>query len=148
MTVQFLCPACEKENRSPLPLPGKAWSCSHCGREFPVHASPGLAEGKPLARCVVCAGERFYRQRDFNQRIGCVIAGVGAALSPFTYGISLLVCLAIDFVLYFLLKEATLCYRCGAVYRGTPKDPGIGPFDLHVADVEMQESRYLRKDSP
>src|SRR5262245_18077535 len=136
MTVEFLCPACENENRGSLPLPGDTWMCSHCGGRFPAHESPGLKEGRPLARCAICAGERFYRQRDFNQRIGCVIVGVGAALSPFTYGISLLACLAIDFVLYFLLKEATLCYRCGAVYRGVPKNPGIGPFDLHVADVE------------
>jgi len=147
MTVQFLCPGCEKQAVLRLPRAAGSWSCLHCGGEFPTFPQPRLENGEFLDRCVVCAGERFYTQRDFNQRIGCVVAGIGAVLSPFTYGISLLVCLIIDLGLYFLLKQATLCYRCGAVYRGVPECRDHGPFDLHVADLEMHESKYLRQRS-
>ena len=75
------------------------------------------------------------------------MAGLGAALSPFTYGLSLLVCLAIDLGLYYLLKEATVCYRCGAVYRGTPSDSQHEAFDLHVAAMVEEERKYLEPGS-
>ena len=145
MTVQFLCPECEQGTLLRLPLGPGPWKCPGCGAGFEPHAQASLLAGGPLKRCTVCAGERFYTQRDFNQRIGCLVAGIGAALSPFTYGISLLVCLALDLGLYFLLKQATVCYRCGSIYRGVPVNPEHGPFDLHVAEVEVEESKYLRR---
>ena len=148
MTVQFLCPGCEKERVQSLPIPAGTYRCPECLAELPSLPPGKLTEGGDLTRCVVCAGERFYSQRDFNQRLGCLVAGIGAALSPFTYGISLLICLAVDLGLYFLLKQVTVCYRCGAIYRSVPKNPDHGPFDLHVAEAEMQESRYLRRGNP
>lgn len=75
------------------------------------------------------------------------MVGLGAALSPFTYGLSLLVCLVIDLGLYFLVKEATLCYRCGAVYRGIPIDSHHKAFDLHVAAMVEEERKYLEPGS-
>jgi hypothetical protein len=145
MTVQFLCPECEQTAVLRIPLAPEPWKCGKCGGGFTPQALTMAGQAGALKRCAICAGERFYTQRDFNQRIGCLIAGIGAALSPFTYGISLLACLALDAGLYFLLSQATLCYRCGAIYRGVPPNPNHGPFDLHVAEVEMQESAYLEK---
>lgn len=74
------------------------------------------------------------------------MAGIGAALSPFTYGISLLVCLAVDLLLYLLTKEVTVCYRCGAIYRGVARDPRHVAFDLHVADLDREERKYLERE--
>jgi len=145
MTIQFLCPGCDQVAFLQLRQLPKTWQCSKCGKTLTPIPQAKLSEGRPLIRCVICAGERFYSQRDFNQRIGCLVAGIGAALSPFTYGISLLVCLALDAGLYFLLKQATVCYRCGSVYRGVPGSPEQGAFDLHTAEVEAQESKYLNR---
>ena len=128
-----------------MPLADGPWKCGKCGGGFTPHGRSTLDTGGGLKRCAICAGERFYTQRDFNQRIGCLVAAIGAALSPFTYGISLLVCLALDLGLYFLLSQATLCYRCGAIYRGVPHNPQHGPFDLHLAELEMQEGKYLQE---
>ena len=146
MTVQFLCPGCEKEAVLPLPLPPGFWKCPQCRGEFRISSPGNLAEREPVFRCAFCARERFYTQRDFNQRIGCVVAGIGAALSPFTYGISLLVCLAVDLLLYLLTKEVTVCYRCGAIYRGVARDPRHVAFDLHVADLDREERKYLERE--
>jgi hypothetical protein len=129
----------------PLPLAPGPWKCPACGGEIPTYAPGRIAEGEPLSRCAVCGGERFFVQRDFNQRIGCLVVVVGAALSPFTYGISLLVCLAIDLIIYLMVREVTLCYRCSAIYRGVARDPRHGAFDLHVADLDREERKYLER---
>jgi hypothetical protein len=146
MIVEFLCPACEAPAVVGLPFPEGRWRCPRCTEEPPEFEPGRLQEGTPISRCALCAGERFYVQRDFNQKVGCGIAGIGAVLSPFTYGISLIVCLGIDLVLYFLVKEVTVCYRCGAIYRGVPKHPDHGAFDLHVAEIVQQELKYLEPD--
>jgi hypothetical protein len=145
MTLQFLCPDCEQVALLSLRSLPETWKCTKCGQTLTPLAQANLALGGPLKRCAICAGERFYTQRDFNQRIGCVVAGIGAALSPFTYGISLLVCLVLDGGLYFLLKQATVCYRCGSIYRGLARNPGHGAFDLHTAELEMNESKYIQR---
>jgi ribosomal protein L37AE/L43A len=148
MTLQFLCPGCEQVAFLQLRSLPETWTCPKCGKALTPVPQAKLAEGGQLVRCAICAGERFYTQRDFNQRIGCLVAGIGAALSPFTYGISLLVCLALDGGLYFLLKQATVCYRCGSIYRGTARNPEHGAFDLHTAELEAQESKYILRGSP
>jgi hypothetical protein len=76
------------------------------------------------------------------------VAAIGAALSPFTYGISLLVCLALDLVLYLLVRDATLCYRCSAIYRGVVRNPRHVAFDLHTSDLDREERKYLEKGTP
>ena len=48
-------------------------------------------------------------------------------------------------MLYFLLKEVTVCYRCGAVYRGLVRHPDHKAFDLHVAGIEEEERKYLER---
>ncbi|HMC81771.1 MAG TPA: hypothetical protein VKL61_00895 [Candidatus Polarisedimenticolia bacterium] len=147
MTVQFHCPRCERLETIAIPLSAGSWCCPGCREEVPTFNPWNLTEDRRLGRCALCGGERFYTQRDFNQRIGCLVAGLGAALSPFTYGLSLLVCLAIDLGLYFLLKQATVCYRCGAVYRGIPIDPHHKAFDLHVAAMVEEERKFLEPGS-
>jgi len=148
MYIQFHCPGCEKEVLLPLPVLPNPWKCPGCAGEFQTSPPGRLAEGEPVSRCGLCGGERFYTQRDFSQRLGCLVAGIGAALSPFTYGISLLVCLVADLVVYFLVGEATICYRCGAIYRGTTRNPRHVAFDLHVADMDREERKYLERETP
>ena len=146
-SIQFLCPGCEKETVLRLPMPPGARECTACKGEFPTYPSGGVGEGRSVSRCAICGGERFYVQRDFNQKIGCLLVAVGAALSPFTYGISLLACLLVDLAVFMFVGEATLCYRCSAIYRGVARDPRHGAFDLHVADLDREEMKYLKRES-
>ena len=50
--------------------------------------------------CPICGSNHFYRKKDFNQAIGCIIILIGAILVPWTYGISLLILSIIDYLLY------------------------------------------------
>jgi hypothetical protein len=60
---------------------------------------------------------------------------VGAALAPFTpFYSSLFVAAAVDAVLYVLLPEIAICYRCQAHFRGFRRNPRHEAFDLHVAE--------------
>ena len=77
----------------------------------------------------------MYVQRDFNQRAGLLIVIAGAALAPFTpYYSSLFVAAAVDAALYAVLPEITICYRCGAHFRGFGRNPKHEAFDLHIAE--------------
>ena len=88
-----------------------------------------------VEHCPACGGRQLYVQRDFNQKVGLGIVVVGAALVPFTPFYSSLFAAAIaDAVLYALVPEITVCYRCHAHFRGFARNPAHHPFDLHLAE--------------
>jgi hypothetical protein len=85
--------------------------------------------------CPVCDCRHLYRQRDFNRTLGCLLVAVGAALVPWTYGLSLVALALVDLVLYYRLPEAVVCYRCDTVFRDARPGPRHGEFDLLKHDV-------------
>ncbi len=130
--IAFACPKCGKETTAGLDGRG---TCTGCGTETALDLSPGLREGRAVDRCPACAGEQLYVQRDFNQKAGLAVVVVGALLAPFTpYYASLWVAATVDAVLYLLLPEITVCYRCQAHFRGFPRNPKHEAFDLHIAE--------------
>jgi hypothetical protein len=88
-----------------------------------------------VQRCPACSGEQLFVQRDFNQKAGLAVVIIGAALAPFTpFYSSLFVAAIIDALLYTMLPEIAICYRCQAHFRGFVRNPRHVPFDLHVAE--------------
>jgi hypothetical protein len=96
--------------------------------------------------CPVCQGTDFYARKDFDPTVGLTVVIVGAAISAGFYwfgrdlvAYSILAGAAlIDLVVYGLLKDVTVCYRCHSEFRGSY--PRAAPaFDLHTADVLEQE---------
>ena len=85
--------------------------------------------------CPLCGNDKLYRQKDFSQKLGCLIMGVGAALVPWTWGLSLPVFALADFALYRALPFITCCYVCGARLRGLPLSPEALPFELLSAQT-------------
>jgi hypothetical protein len=67
--------------------------------------------------------------------MGCTIVAIGAALSPWTWGLSLVACVALDYWLSRRLREAVVCYRCDTVFRDARPLPRQGEFDLLKHDV-------------
>jgi hypothetical protein len=126
--------------------------CPRCGRVIPVGNAASSAECPPcgqriaLARrnepsptapgtCTVCGSEHLYWRKDFHQKAGCALIAIGALLTPWTYGLSLAVLALVDLVLYRLLPRITVCYVCGAIWRGVPPHPSQRPFDLMTAQT-------------
>ena len=130
--IAFACPTCGAEATAGLDGQGR---CAACGAETALTLSSSLRDQRVVDRCPACQGEQLWVKRDFNQRAGLAIVILGAALAPFTpcYS-SLFVAAAIDAVLYLLLPEIAICYRCQAVFRGFRRNPRHEAFDLHVAE--------------
>jgi hypothetical protein len=43
-----------------------------------------------------------------------------------------------DLLLYFVVGEALMCYRCDALYRGVEEMDSHGPFDLETHEKYRQ----------
>lgn len=118
--------------------------CSHCDhrQSFPpdARASDG-AWTEPLARCLACGTQRLFVQKDFNRKMGVAIVIVGAVLSPWTYGASLVICMLIDYGLYYLVPEITVCYGCDAIHRGFSHNPAHKAHDPMLAEHFRREAQ-------
>lgn len=130
--IAFRCPGCGGEAVCGLDGRGR---CARCPAEPRLELPASLRDTRVIERCPACDGPQLYVQRDFNQRAGLAVVIVGALLAPFTpYYSSLFVAAAVDALLYALLPEVTVCYRCQAHLRGFARNPGHQAFDLHVAE--------------
>jgi hypothetical protein len=85
--------------------------------------------------CPLCGCRHLYRQRDVNRALGCLVVAVGAALAPWTWGLSLVLLALVDLWLWFRMPMATVCYRCDTVYRDARPGDRQGDFDLLKHDV-------------
>jgi hypothetical protein len=110
--------------------------CPQCGVARTV-AGEHWSDTSPATvdRCPLCDCAHLYRQKDVHRAAGCAIVALGAALSPWTWGLSLVVCVLVDLWLFRRLREAVVCYRCDTVYRDARPLPRQGEFDLLKHDV-------------
>jgi hypothetical protein len=130
--IAFPCPRCGEEAVADLDGRGR---CRSCAAETPLPLSPELRASRVVETCPACGGSLLYVQRDFNQKAGLAIVVAGGLLAPFTpYYSSLMVAALVDALLYALLPEITVCYRCHAHFRGFARNPRHHAFDLHVAE--------------
>lgn len=93
----------------------------------------------------MCGEDKLYLVKDFDQRIGCLIVAAGAALVPWTYGLSLAVCALADLLLYRSLPMIAACYVCGARFQGHPAGPDLRPYDLMTAQTYEARALAWRK---
>jgi len=118
------------------------FGCPHCGRavEFEDGRTTGACGrcGEPVElgalqkdACAVCQCPELYRHRDFNQKLGLFLIAIGAGLWIWTGSfLPMVAAAAVDVVLYFLLPDVGICYRCKAHYRGFPWIANLPSFDL------------------
>jgi hypothetical protein len=132
LQIAFACSGCRSEVAS---APGEPAACARCAAVTTLDVPEALGRGGPVEACPACGGRNLYVQRDFNQKAGLLVVVAGAALAPFTpFYSSLFVAAGVDAVLYMLLPEITVCYRCHAHFRGFAKNPTHEAFDLHLAE--------------
>ncbi|MCS7166550.1 MAG: hypothetical protein RMI91_13355 [Gemmatales bacterium] len=143
MQMEITCPHCgtlfstEQVNDS-------QWPCPACRQPVRGQAS---AQSGTLPRCRVCGNDEMYVQKDFPHRLGLTILVLAFALScvfyywhwiVWTWAV-LIGSVVADAVLYWLVGNMTVCYRCQTRYRGFPPNPAHGPFDLATAEKYRQE---------
>ena len=114
-----------------------------------------FVEGQ-LRRCLVCPSNDLFVRKDFPQRIGFWIVVVGFAAScvfwaryePLWAFACLFVPAIIDFVLYLVVGDALMCYRCGAMYRRLGDLEDYPQFQLETHEKHRQELARLEQSQP
>jgi hypothetical protein len=141
--VRGECPHCHRRVDLGVAGDGKEVRCPACRNEILVQLGDLFYERGAIDRCLLCAGRHLYRQKDFNQRAGCAILAAGAIVGLilswrfsilWLWGV-LLAAAGLDALLYALVPEVVICYKCKAHYRGMAPHPAIEPFDLELADA-------------
>jgi len=148
MQVAFQCPHCRRALRSEI-ASDAGLRCAECGWSRPVSPAE-IGHGMPQ-RCVVCGCDDLWRQKDFPQGLGLILVALGATLSTLAWanympktalGILLAFALA-DLLVYALMKDVLVCYRCKARHRHTALDGEHPRFNLETAERYRQEAARL-----
>jgi hypothetical protein len=136
MRVRTQCRACGLPYAAVLTPDIRSLPCPQCGDTRAVSAEgwTDAPDGR-VEVCPLCACRHLYRQRDFNRALGCGLVALGAALVPWTFGLSLIAFGLVDLWLYRRLKDAVVCYKCDTVFRDARPGPRQGEFDLLRHDV-------------
>jgi hypothetical protein len=143
VNVRFACPGCETEREIQSPNEPD-WRCE-CGHEQHLYL-PG-SEDSQLANCAACGNKEVYRRKNFPQWLGMLLlAGACAAFFtlqglylPTPAWIILLGSAAFDLVLYLIVGDVIVCYRCQARHYGLRRQKSYTPFELATAEKYRQE---------
>lgn len=133
MEVQITCKSCGS-GIEVLP--------NHSATKVQCHVCQNIQEVKftaehengILKECPVCSRQDFYKQKDFNRKIGVVLFVIAAILSIWTYGLSLVVLYFIDLFLFRKLSAVAICYKCLTNFRKVNNIEEIRDFDHEMND--------------
>ena len=151
MLISFDCPRCLKPAYDEVTLASHNVNCDACQWTRPINE--GERKGESPVCCLVCGCSDLWRQKDFNQRLGVAIVGLGIVLSTIAVaymmpGVAMLVLMIFglaDWILYAILPDRLVCYRCHTRYRKIPTLVEVQGFDLEVNERYRQESIRLKK---
>lgn len=111
----------------------KTAECKICNHTQPVKFNETHVKAE-LTDCPCCSRKDFYKQKDFNRKIGVALFVIAAVLSIWTYGISFIVLYMMDLLLYRKLPEIAICYKCNSIFRGVSNI-----LDIHGFNHEMND---------
>jgi hypothetical protein len=142
MNIRFRCPTCDQPARLKAAARTE-WQCPACDHRLVVDTPAD----RPLETCAVCGNVELYRKKDFPHWLGLTILTVACVASVIPYWLYmqwltwtiLIGSAAFDGILYLLVGDVVVCYRCDAHYRGLPQADGHKPFDLGIAERYRQE---------
>ncbi|MCC6494074.1 MAG: hypothetical protein IT424_13755 [Pirellulales bacterium] len=153
MQVTYVCQNCYVPATQDFTESTHVLVCATCQQRIDVPR--GAVVGNRVEHCLVCPGRDLYIRKDFPQRLGVslvVLGIVGSTIAWFyaniawTFGILFATALA-DLVLFTMVGNALMCYRCGAHYRGTAEMESHGHFDLETHEKYRQLAARARDSS-
>jgi len=120
----------------------KQAQCDVCQTMNPVNFSEDHERGV-VKQCPKCERKDFFKQKDFNRKIGVglfvlgaisvpvfLIMGVGF---PWIYSVFFFMVI-LDIALYFLLPLVVVCYKCDTIFRGAANIEEIHGFNHEMHD--------------
>ena len=136
MRLRTQCRVCGFPFRAQIGSTDRELACPQCGAARPIAAEGWSDDGaRRVEACPLCGCRHLYRQRDVHRAWGCALVALGAALVPWTYGLSLVGLGLLDLYLHRRLPDAVVCYRCDTVYRDAVPLDRQTEFDLLKHDV-------------
>ena len=99
MTVHITCPECGSGINIYPSKEASSASCDICQKEVPVKFDASSYKNE-LESCPCCFETKFYKQKDFNRKIGVILFVIAAILAIWTYGVSLIVLYLFDLILF------------------------------------------------
>ncbi|HXH75539.1 MAG TPA: hypothetical protein VNJ08_11270 [Bacteriovoracaceae bacterium] len=133
MNIQITCGGCGSGIEMHPDLLASKVECHICKHVTELHFTPDHQQDN-LKTCPVCTRQDFYKQKDFNRKIGVVLFVIAAILSIWTYGISLIVLFIVDLILFKRLGVVAICYKCNTNFRGVKNIEEIRDFDHEMND--------------
>lgn len=133
MEVQITCKNCGSSIEVLPDVKATKVDCDVCKHVMDVNFSQEQEQGI-LKQCPVCTRQDFYQQKDFNRKIGVLLFVVAAALSIYTYGLSLPAAWLIDVFLLKRLNTVAVCYKCQTIFRKVSNIKEIRDFDHEMND--------------
>ncbi len=153
MRARYYCPPDCLEAREFTGSESGDFTCVKCGKPYSARFE-GAVSAEGVEQCVFCGNHAFFLQKDFDQRLGCLIMGVSLAMAlavGWKFGWIwftpvLLATVVVDWVVAAKIRPVTICYRCDAEYRDGPIHPRHKGYDPHVAEryAERKTVRRMR----
>ena len=148
MNIRFRCPRCDTV-ASLSRLDGNVIACPACDWNRPLPAS--FQHAQRPSECLCCGCPDLWRQKDFPQRVGIALVACGAILSSIAVmdyrpnlALAILMAFALgDMLLYALMPDVLVCYRCGARFRDQTPQQDYPAFSLDTAERYRQEHARL-----
>lgn len=133
MSVQITCSQCGSSIEVHPDMKADKVQCEICQHVQDVKFNQDHEAGI-LKECPVCSRQDFYKQKDFNRKIGVALFIVAAILSIWTYGLSLVALYLVDLFLFRKLAMVAICYKCKTNFRSLTNMSEIRDYDHEMND--------------
>ncbi len=145
MRARHYCPSCLAAKEHAGSQAGD-FRCERCGEPYSARFE-GTAPTVAIERCAFCGNRAFFLQKDFDQRVGCLLLAASLGVALFVgwrfgwiwFTPVLLASVLLDWIVAGRIRPVTICYQCDAEYRDLPLNPHHRAYDPHVAE------RYARR---
>ena len=149
MRLRYACPSCEKQLETDVRPPATL----RCECTWTREVAAENFDGDTPTCCAVCGCDDLWRQKDFPQWLGLLMVGLGILLStiawsqhrPLTALGVLMFFALVDLVLYAIMGDMLVCYRCRARHRRTGIRDDHPNFDLEVAERYRQQQIRMKQ---
>jgi hypothetical protein len=133
MAITITCPSCGSGIHVHPSAEATHADCDVCQHQVPVKFSNEHIQGT-IECCPVCERKDFYKQKDFNRKVGVILFVIAAILSIWTYGLSLVALWLVDLFLFKRLAPIVICYKCSTIFRNALNWQKIHDFDHEMHD--------------
>ncbi|MCP4912696.1 MAG: hypothetical protein GY909_06225 [Oligoflexia bacterium] len=147
MEITFTCPECGSGIHVKPSVEATVAQCDVCSHKLPVKFNKDHEQGI-VKDCPCCERKDFYKQKDFNRKIGVVLFVIAAILSIWTYGISFIVLYLFDLILYKILGDVVACYKCNTLFRKVSNISEIHGFDHEMNDRIVYSDHDFQGQAP